>query len=280
MRATYYSSQKKNHISLVHDVQHGNRDTMRAWECFVEEGHASYDVKQTVRSDILASWTRCTDSGVSALSNATPQKVSEDDIHTLRRKNRSLCEAASLAFEGLTPHLSGTGAILILTDQSGTIIQAVGDTQTLEAGREIHLEVGGVWDERTIGTNGIGTALSTGMPTYVHASEHFCLGIKSWTCVGVPILDALDRSVIGVIDLSGPSSIYRPHNIALVVATAREIELNLAQRQKEEHTALLEELIGYPNRHGSDDVIVLLNSAGKLVFTRGARLGGGYYTTK
>lgn len=268
MRPSYYSIQSNKAFSHIPAVESRNRDTMHAWECFVEEGQANYDIEKTVRSEILASWTRSTNSGVSALSTATPQKFEDNDIYLLRRKNRYLREAAALAFERLTPHLSGTGAMLILTDQNGTVIEVIGDSQTLEAGREIQLEIGGVWDERVIGTNGIGTALSTGMPTYVHASEHFCQGIKAWTCVGVPIFDVLDRSVIGVVDLSGPSSIYHAHNVALVVATAREIESNLAQRQREEHTTLLEEFINNPKRHNSDNAIVLLNSSGKIVYSR------------
>ncbi len=255
-------------MSFIAEAENHDRDTMHAWECFVEHGHANKEIENTVRSEILASWARCSNSGVSALSKATPQKFSEDDVFVLRRKNRSLCEAASLAFKRLAPHLTGTGAILILTDNTGTVIEAMGDSQTLDAGREIQLEVGGVWNEQVIGTNGIGTALRTGSPTYVHASEHFCQGIKSWTCVGVPIIDALDRSVIGIVDLSGPSSIYRPHNVALVVATAREIELNLAQQQREEHTILLEKVIGNSKERYSNNAIVLLNSSGKIVFSQ------------
>jgi len=268
MRTTYFNSKNNRAVSFITEAENLDRDTMHAWECFVEHGHANETIKNTVRSEILASWTRCSNSGVSALSNATPQKYGKDDVFVLKRKNRSLCEAANLAFKRLAPHLIGTGAILILTDNTGTVIEAMGDSNTLDAGREIQLEVGGVWNEQVIGTNGIGTALRTGMPTYVHASEHFCQGIKSWTCVGVPIIDALDRSVIGVVDLSGPSSIYRPHNVALVVATAREIELNLAQQQREEHTILLEKFIGNSRRRNNNQAIVLLNSSGKIVFSQ------------
>ncbi|MGQ7846474.1 sigma-54-dependent Fis family transcriptional regulator [Granulosicoccus sp. 3-233] len=268
MRTSYSSAQKQQAASTGKEAEYRHYDTMRAWESFVEGGLVGAELEKTVRTEILASWTRCSSSGVSALAEATPRTVDENNVHRLRRQNRHLCEAARAAFERLAPHLSGTGAILILTDRDGTVIDVIGDSHTLDLGREIHLEVGGVWDEQVIGTNGIGTALRTGKPTYVHASEHFCQGIKSWTCVGVPIIDALDRSVIGVIDLSGPSSIHQPHNVALVVSTAREIELYLAQRQREEHTTLLEEFIGNPRRHDSNSVIVLLNSAGKVVFSR------------
>jgi len=196
--------------------------------------------------------------------------INDSGVDLLRRKSRTLCEAAALVFKRLAQHLAGTGAMLILTDRNGTVIETKGDSRTIENGREIQLEIGGVWNENTIGTNGIGTALSTGRPTYVHASEHFCLGIKDWSCVGVPIIDALDRSVIGVVDLSGPSGIYHAHNIALVASAAREIELNLAQRQLEEHTALLEEFINTSRRHARDNIVVLLNNAGRVVYSRNA----------
>lgn len=268
MRSSYYRAQKQQIISGGVEAEKNQRDTMRAWEFFVDHGYASNDPNNSVRSEIIASWKRCADSGVSAFSNATPQIVTENVITRLRSKSQSLCDAAGPAFDKLAPLLSGTGAILILTDKSGTVIEAIGDSNTLDAGREIQLEVGGVWDERVIGTNGIGTALSTGKPTYVHASEHFCQGIKSWTCVGVPVIDALDRSIIGVVNLSGPSNIFRPHNVALVVSTAREIELTLAEQHREEHTVLLEGFIGIPRKSDTDDTILILNSAGKIVFSR------------
>ncbi|MFA3920412.1 sigma-54-dependent Fis family transcriptional regulator [Ruegeria hyattellae] len=250
------------------ELKQSQRATTHAWEKFVECGRADEEMAQTVRSEILESWARCTDSGISALAIATPEKVDKEDVFVLRRKNRSLCQAAHAAFLRLAPHLADSGAILILTDQTGTIIDATGDPQTLDAGLEIQLEIGGVWNEDVIGTNGIGTALRTGKPTYVHASEHFCQGIQSWTCAGVPVFDPLDRSIIGVVDLSGPPDIFQPHNVALVVAAAREIEIALAEQQREERTKLLEAYIDLPKTHDSDEAIVLLNGSGRIVFSR------------
>ena len=40
-----------------------------------------------------------------------------------------------------------------------------------------------------VGTNGIGTALATRRPAQVHAAEHFCEGIKRWTCAGAPVYE-------------------------------------------------------------------------------------------
>lgn len=73
----------------------------------------------------------------------------------------------------------GTGSIMLVTDPEGVVLTTVGDRATLEAGREIHLEPGGAWHESVAGTNGIGTALVTRQPVLVHATEHFCAGVKT-----------------------------------------------------------------------------------------------------
>lgn len=269
MRTTYFDTKRRsNSGAATLELKQSQRDTTQAWEKFVEYGRADRKIEQAVRSEILESWARCTDSGINALANATPEKVDKDDVVVLRQQNRWLCMAARAAFLRLAPHLAESGAILILTDRTGTIIDATGDPQTLDAGRGIQLEIGGVWSEDVIGTNGIGTALRTGKPTYVHASEHFCQGIQSWTCAGVPVFDPLDRSIVGVVDLSGPPDIFQPHNVALVVAAAREIEIALAEQQREERTKLLEAYIDLPTAHDNDEAIVLLNGSGRIVFSR------------
>lgn len=272
MPTSYFTTQnhagfKKRETNSIN----AERQTMRSWEQYVEGRLDTNEIERGlagVRPEILKSWDRSKDLGISALSQASPKKLTAENIFTLTQKNQTLVIAARAAFARLAPHLAESGAILILTDKNGTIIEAIGDPETIDAGRDIQLEIGGVWAEGVIGTNGIGTALSTGTPAYVHASEHFCVGIKAWTCAAAPIFDPLDKSIAGVLDLSGPPAIFRPHNLALVVAAAREIEIALAEGLREERTLLLEALIDSPSTHSSTDGIVLLNRAGRIVYNR------------
>ena len=69
--------------------------------------------------------------------------------------------------------VEGTGAMIVLTDGDGVLLDALGDKATLRSATDIHLTVGGMWSESSAGTNGIGTALATGEPVFVHAAEHF-----------------------------------------------------------------------------------------------------------
>ena len=156
--------------------------------------------------------------------------------------------------------------MLVLTDSKGVMIDGIGDKATLHAATEIHLTVGGVWGENSVGTNGIGTALATGEPVFVHAAEHFCCGIKSWTCAGAPIRDPLDGTIIGVVDLSGFSPIFRPHNPVFVAAIAREIEQAIAQQQREERTLLLEAFIASSTGYGRRDGLVIVDRYGRATY--------------
>lgn len=253
---------------LPDNSSYSDTDTREAWERFVSTGSEVDDRPRKVRDEILDSWRRSRESGVDAASIASRKVYDDNQLHLRRERNAALRKAASAAFKRLEPHLRDARTILILADDHGVIIDAIGDADVLDEGQEIHLELGGDWSEKTIGTNGIGTALKTGKPAYVHASEHFAEGVQSWTCAGAPIFDPFTQTVIGVVDLSGPPQIFRQHNVALVLAAAREIEIALAEQKQVERTQLLESFLmsDYSRAH---DSVVLVDQTGRVLFRRG-----------
>lgn len=242
--------------------------TRDAWERFLDNRGLVSPEQIGVRSEILESWFRCTAAGISAAASAAPLAATGDDLHRLKHDSADLRAAAAGVFARLAPLLENAGVMLILTDKHGTIIETLGDPATLDAGRQIHLEVGGIWNEDVIGTNGIGTPLRTGKPAHVHASEHFCSGIQNWTCVGAPIRDPFDGSIIGLVDLSGPPGIFRPHNTALLIAAAQGIETMLAEGQKVEHLRLLDASRELLRPSSSGDSLVILDRFGRVVDCR------------
>jgi hypothetical protein len=104
-------------------------------------------------------FSSCALSSIDASRGEAPLARDEEEVERLRHASQELRDAARDSFGRVGRLLEGAQAMLILTDHEGVIVETVGDHRTLEDGRRIHLEVGGVWNEKVVGTNGIGTAL-------------------------------------------------------------------------------------------------------------------------
>jgi sigma-54 dependent transcriptional regulator, acetoin dehydrogenase operon transcriptional activator AcoR len=258
---------------ILGNPDYDERAIMRAWEHFLSDGPETKRDQGHVRSMIHDSWYRSVSGGIDAMGIEAPLNSDRENIEELTRANAELLSAARRSFASLGKLLDGTGAMLVLADSDGVLIDAIGDQKTLHAGMDIHLGIGGKWNEDAVGTNGIGTALWTGEPVFVHAAEHFCAGIKSWTCAGAPIRDPLDGKIIGVVDLSGYSPIFRPHNTALVAATARQIEKALAEQQQEQRLRLLEAFISSATGYRRKDGLVIVDHRGRAIYSNNLPAG-------
>ena len=238
------------------------RAVIRAWETFL--GGRPFADSSKVRELVQLSWGRSHASGVDPGGRGAPLAFEGDAVEDLREHYRRLRDAATPTLTRASELLVDTNSMVILTDHNGVILEAVGDPSTVDAGREIHLEVGGNWNESAAGTNGIGTALALKRPVFVHAAEHFSEGIKSWTCAGAPIRDPVDGQVMGLIDISGPKKIFQRHNLALSVVAAQRIESCLAEQSASERVRLLEACLSMLPAFGEDG-IVALDRAGRVV---------------
>ena len=245
------------------DILHSERDTMRAWERFLA-GESSVSVP----SALIESWQRSLESGVSPSASLAPFAVHGDAIEALRWRHRELLAASDRLFAATADLFADSHSMLLLTNQDGVILKAAGDLRTLTAGEKIHLTTGGDWREAMAGTNGIGTALATGKPTYIHASEHFCEGIKSWSCAAAPICEPGTGSIIGVLDISGPPSTYQINNLTLAITAARQIEMVLAEQSARQQMRLLAFCL---QRVTASDAagMIAIDRRGRLVHTTG-----------
>jgi transcriptional regulator of acetoin/glycerol metabolism len=95
----------------------------------------------------------------------------------------------------------------------------------------------------------------------VHGAEHFCSGIKLWTCSATVIRDPIHGEVLGVLDVSGQRDSFSRHCLALVVITAGRIEAEAARRTVELRHHLLQAGLGRPSAGG----MVFFDRNGRLV---------------
>ncbi len=248
--------------------RYDERQVMTAWESFLTGGDEQ--TFSCVRSLVRDSWARCKSRGVDARGTGATLCNDPEYLHQLNEKNQDLLQASTGSLLMLRHLLEGTPAMVLLTDRDGVILESFGSSRTLESGRDIHLEVGGGWNEKVAGTNGIGTALRTGKPVLIHAAEHYCQDVKAWTCIAAPIFDPFDGSTAGVVDLSGPTEIFQRHNMTVPVIAARQIEQVLHQRGNDERLQLMEACFNNTPTTRDDDGLVVLDRNGRVVFHKNA----------
>jgi transcriptional regulator of acetoin/glycerol metabolism len=233
----------------------------RAWEDF-QSGETRERLR--ARPIVIDSWERCRNSQVKLAACHAPS-IEACAIGELRRRNRELLQAAAETLAESIDALAGTHSVMIITDASGVVLEAVGDMETVHAGMDIALTSGGDWRELCAGTNGIGTALETGRPVLVHASEHYCEGIKGWSCAGAPIVDPIDGSIAGILDISAKKDDASAQTLPLARLAARRIEQALIRQADRQHMRLLEMGLEHSQRHAGD-AFVGIDGKGRVVF--------------
>src|SRR5262249_913312 len=151
---------------------------MNAWERLVCGVDLPADPARPV---IEASLVGCHSAGVDPATTRAPSPTSHEDFSRLLHRFRDVIDVGVTVMEQVRESLSESGTMMILTDPSGVILKTEGDPGTLEVAEDVRLVNGANWDELVCGTNAIGTALSLKEPVQVHATEHFCAGIKPWS---------------------------------------------------------------------------------------------------
>ncbi|MFI0353956.1 GAF domain-containing protein [Actinomadura sp. 9N407] len=188
-----------------------------------------------LRRPVYESWRRSRDAGIAVAIPAAPQVYEPGDL------------AEARAAHPLDPHLpmlrgllrsytDETEHLMVVTDADGHALWCEGTPAVLRQASRIGLLEGFCWSERSIGTNGIGTALATGAPQYVYSAEHLVSSLHGWSCAGAPIVDPDTGRVIGCVDVSGTVKALHPAAVALVGAAAAlaEAQLELQMRRGDE----------------------------------------------
>jgi sigma-54 dependent transcriptional regulator, acetoin dehydrogenase operon transcriptional activator AcoR len=234
-------------------VPENDRHISTSWERFLSGDEAGSDALRRLIDD---SWRRCHGASVDPERFQAPPPIGEHSLHSLRDECGELLTASAPVMASARDFLSETGTVMVLTDQCGTILNLEGDMTTRGAAENVHLLSGANWSELACGTNAIGTALEVGQPVQIHSAEHYCAGIKRWSCSATVIRDPYDGLILGVVDVSGLSASYSRHSLALVVATAGRIENRLAKIELGIRYRLLEGCVERLSSTSADGLIV------------------------
>jgi sigma-54 dependent transcriptional regulator, acetoin dehydrogenase operon transcriptional activator AcoR len=206
-------------------------DLRRAREQFLAVGSLDAD---NLRPGVLDSWRRSRDLHVHQDRVDLPF-VREPDTDS------PLVHAAAPVLRRVADDLAAQAVSVILTSADGVVLERVSsDATIMRALDSVRLSRGYSYAEEFVGTNGIGTSLETGLPTYIRGAEHYMGTLGRLACAGAPIRDAITGKVVGVIDLTCWASQSDPLLFALAKSAGSQIEDRMNALTSENETALLE----------------------------------------
>ena len=192
------------------------------WKRFIQ----GESVKSEVTPSIYRSWQR------SLAYQLDHKLVSNQDILTTARlsERRDSQESLIRASEPVLPYifslLGNTNYTVLLGDNDGYIIEAIGDAPFMNKAQKVNLSPGASWSEEIRGTNAIGTALRNNAPMSVFGWEHFVHDNHFLACWAAPIQNSLGAP-IGVLDISGEANPDRQKILTIATMGASMIEKNL-----------------------------------------------------
>jgi transcriptional regulator of acetoin/glycerol metabolism len=197
-------------------------------------GAASSDLRaKTVQSAA----ERCQVFGLTPGQAPDLHRLAAPQLLELQQRNARLCAQALPVMEMLYEQLTHAKSIVLLTDASGVVLQALGDAGFLERAEQVALAPGALWAEADKGTNAVGTALMTESPTCIFGPEHFLRSLQFLTCAAAPLFDH-KGALLGIINVSSDRRAYHPHTQALASLSARLIETQWFSDKFSQHLRL------------------------------------------
>ena len=178
-------------------------------------------------ASVAQSWERCVGLGLDTGSRQIFESLTSRELADIIDRNHRLTHQALPAMASLYEQIRNTRCLVVLTDAQGLILHSLGDDDFMEKAQRVALQPGVCWDERSKGTNAIGTALFENRALEVCGSEHFFRANTFLTCSATPIR-APGGETVGALDVSGDHRGHQSHTLALVKMTAQTIENHLS----------------------------------------------------
>ncbi len=229
-----------------------------AWNRFVATG----EIDSVVPPLISQSWVRCKDLGFNPKTQPNEAILSKADVQRRIVQNRDFLTVALPIITELQALVKGSSFLTLITDKDGVILEMLCDQVLRDAGLEKNLVLGGVWSEEKAGTGGIGLALRLGYAVQVVGAQHYFEKDHDLTCSAAPIFN-YDGSLIGILDMSGPSTEAHLHTLGMVVAASKAITNQLRIEENHRQIWLANQYLKTVIDSISDGVIAI-DSCGRI----------------
>ena len=165
------------------------------------------------------SWERSRLLGVDPVSSAPQVELEGADLsrHVAGHRMASVLPVVESV---LVPGVVSGRHIVAVADERGRLLRVIGDRGVRSRAESMAFIPGAVWTDEAVGANAPGLALKHDTEVRVRGSEHYLELAQAWSCTAAPVHDPATGELIGLIDVTGPSSAASDQMLALVRATA------------------------------------------------------------
>lgn len=212
--------------------------------------------------DIGRSWQRCREAGLQSEQIRTDAPhLSQSELRITAERRSTLINQARPVIDYLYGQIRDSGCVMLLSDESGFLLDSLGDTDFCSRAAQVALMPGACWAEDARGTNAVGTALVEGRPVVVNGAEHYLRHNNFLACAAAPLFEP-NGNLLGVIDISCDSRLYHPHTFGLVRAAAKMIENRIFELSFRRHTKLRFQA---PSNNGIAEGALAISEDGKII---------------
>ena len=200
--------------------------------------------------------------GVQAESSTLGKGLDLVEVSNILKKNSYLVKVAKIYMKIFKDVLKDENFIIVLTDKEGCVLHISGQEAVVEEYEKSNIIVGMYMDEKSVGTNAMGTAIKEDRPVQVTADEHYMNIFKKLTCSAAPI-HGKNGEIIGTLNLTSQWTEKHPHSLGLVLFGVKAIENELDKMHSKE---ILGETYNYMGSlmENYDKGIILVNELGKI----------------
>jgi signal transduction histidine kinase len=186
------------------------------------------DIASCVDEEVGRSWVR---SGASHVDphHVVRQRPDGALLVRARTTSRELLRAAEPALRLADEILGAEDHMVILTDADGLCLRLLAPATQVRGDPAGNIFEGASWNERDVGSNGLGSAVATRDPFLIAGPQHFADDYVDWTCMGVP-LRSPGGTFVGVFNLSVRNDRMSAHTWGWTLSLARNIETALASQ--------------------------------------------------
>lgn len=212
------------------DAEKRRRSTSRALDQFLDTSEMP---TVGVRPLIAASWRRSQEHHVDPVTVTAPTVLNDADLREVRATH-PMRHVLPIIDRLLVADATDAGMIVTVGDADGRLLWVEGDPDLRRQADQVNLSPGASWREADVGTNGIGTALTTDDAAQIFSQEHYAVKVRNWSCAAMPVHDPITDDLIGFINVTGNDNVAAPLTAFMVRSTVAAIDAELRLRSHEQ----------------------------------------------